>query len=182
MRYGVRTRPGAHRTLSLSVHDVTRCGLFSSEMKFGHTRHSRADLGGDSRVTSHLPPLERQTISCYYYACDLSCFDVVLCPSASQILPTPLHHCTTARVPKVTPSKKILDPPMPLPFRSMHFYMKCVCDGRRDARSLETKVKMCAYPSALGSENVIVKTQLAKKFCVPQENVSYCCSLDVVEF
>jgi len=77
--------------------------------KFGHTRHSRADLGGDSRVTSH--PLERQPISCYYYACDLSCFDVVLCPSASQILPTPLHQevtfsCYTARVPKVTPSKK----------------------------------------------------------------------------
>ena len=142
-------------------------------------------------MTSH-PPLERQPISCYYYACDLGCFDVVLCPSASQILPTPLHQevtfsCYTARVPKVTPSKKILDPTMPLPFRSMHFYMKCVCDGRRDARSLETKVKICAYPSALGSENVIVKTHLAKKFCVPQEiyiteNVSYCCSPDVVEF
>ena len=48
------------------------------------------DLEGVTKVTSH-PPLARQPISCYYYACDLSYFDVVLCPSSSQILATPLH-------------------------------------------------------------------------------------------
>ena len=37
-----------------------------------------------TRVTSH-PPLARQPISCYYYVCNLSYFDVVLCPSSSQI-------------------------------------------------------------------------------------------------
>ena len=47
-----------------------------------------------TRVTSH-PPLARQPISCYYYACDLSYFDVVLCPSSSQILATPLHQEVT---------------------------------------------------------------------------------------
>ena len=35
-------------------------------------------------------PLARQPMSCYYYVCDLSYFDVVLCPSSSQILATPL--------------------------------------------------------------------------------------------
>ena len=54
---------------------------------------------GVTRVTSN--PLARQPISCFYYACALSYFDVVLCPSSSQI---PL--CSLARVPKVTPSKK----------------------------------------------------------------------------
>ena len=33
-------------------------------------------------------PLAWQPISCYYYACDLSYFDVVLCPSSTQILAT----------------------------------------------------------------------------------------------
>jgi len=64
-------------------------------------------------------PLARQPISCYYYVCDLSYFDVVLCPSSSLILaisfsrkPRP-PQCSLARVPKVcTPSKKIRDPPM----------------------------------------------------------------------
>ena len=50
---------------------------------------ARADLGV-STVTSP-PPLARQPISCYYYACDLSYFDVVLCPSSSQISPDPLN-------------------------------------------------------------------------------------------
>jgi len=36
----------------------------------------------------HWTPLARQPISCYYYACDLSCFDVVLCPFSSRILAT----------------------------------------------------------------------------------------------
>ena len=53
-------------------------------------------------------------IICYYYACDLSYFDVVLCPSSSQILaisftrkPRPPQWllASLARVPKVTPSK-----------------------------------------------------------------------------
>ena len=43
-----------------------------------------------TRVTSHPPPLARQPISCYYCACDLSYFDVVLCLSSSQISPDPL--------------------------------------------------------------------------------------------
>ena len=41
---------------------------------------------GVTRVTSHPPA--RQPISCYYYACDLSYFDVVFCPSSS---PDPLN-------------------------------------------------------------------------------------------
>ena len=53
-------------------------------------KYAGADLGRVTRVTSH-PPLARQPISRYYYACDLSYFDVVLCPSSSQILATPLH-------------------------------------------------------------------------------------------
>jgi len=60
-------------------------------------------------------PLARQPISCYYYVCDLSYFDVVLCPSSSQILaisfsryprPPKCSLASLARVPKVTPSKK----------------------------------------------------------------------------
>jgi len=58
--------------------------------------------------TSHPPPLARQPISCYYYACDLSYFDVVLCQIPQCSL------ASLAPVPKVTPSKKILDPPMRL--------------------------------------------------------------------
>jgi len=42
----------------------------------------RQTRGGSSH------PLARQPISCYYYACDLSYFDFVLCPSSSQILAT----------------------------------------------------------------------------------------------
>jgi len=49
-----------------------------------------ADLGGVTKVTSH-PPGAAVYISCYYYACELSYSDVVLCPSSSQILATPLH-------------------------------------------------------------------------------------------
>ena len=45
-----------------------------------------------TRVTSH--PLARQPISCYYYACDWSYFDVVLC-STSSLLATPLHQEVT---------------------------------------------------------------------------------------
>ena len=65
-------------------------------------------------------PLARQPISCYYYACDLSYFDVVLCPSSSQILatnaqisfsrkprPPQCSLASIARVPKVTPSKNL---------------------------------------------------------------------------
>ena len=37
-------------------------------------------------MTSHPRPLVRQPISCYYYVRDLSYFDVVFCPSSSQIL------------------------------------------------------------------------------------------------
>jgi len=54
-------------------------------------------------------------VTCYYYACDLSYFDVVLCPSLSQILATNAQisfsckprptQCLLAQVPKVTPSK-----------------------------------------------------------------------------
>jgi len=72
------------------------------------------------------PPLARQPISCYYYACDLSYFDVVLCPSSSQIMATPLHQISFSRNPRtsqcslaslapvstVTPSKNPIDPPM----------------------------------------------------------------------
>jgi len=44
---------------------------------------SRGGSRGVTRVTSHPPGAA--AISCYYYACDLSYFDVVLCPSSSQI-------------------------------------------------------------------------------------------------
>jgi len=49
-------------------------------------------------------PLARQPISCYYYACDLSYFNVVLCPSSS---PDPLnvHSLRSLGFPKSTPSK-----------------------------------------------------------------------------
>jgi len=60
-------------------------------------------------------PLARQLISCYYYACNLSYFDVVLCPSSSQFLatnaqisfsrkprPPQCSLASLARVPKVT--------------------------------------------------------------------------------
>jgi len=72
-----------------------------------------ADLGGwlGWQVT---PPPARQPVSCYYYVCDLSYFDVVLCPSSNEIMaisfsrkPRP-PQCSIAslgRVPKVTPSK-----------------------------------------------------------------------------
>ena len=75
---------------------------------------SGADLGGVTRVTSH-PPLARQPVSCYYYVCDLSYFDVVLCPSLSHILaisfsrkPSPLNARSLRSLgfPKSPPSKK----------------------------------------------------------------------------
>ena len=56
-------------------------------------RVCRGGTWGVTRVTNH--PLARQPISYYYYACDLSYFDVVLCPSSSQILATPLHQEVT---------------------------------------------------------------------------------------
>ena len=74
-------------------------------------------------MTSH--NLARQPISCYYYACDLSYFDVVLCSFSSQILatndqisfsrkPRPLnaHSLRSLGFPKSPALKKILDPPM----------------------------------------------------------------------
>jgi len=67
----------------------------------------------------------RQPISCYYYACDLCYFDVVLCHSSRQILATNAQisfsrkprppQCSLAslgRVLKVTPSKNPINPPM----------------------------------------------------------------------
>ena len=82
---------------------------------------SRGGSRGVTTVTSHPPPM-RQPISCYYYVCDLSYFDVVFCPSTSQILaisfsrkprPPQCSVASLARVPKVTPPPlKILDPPM----------------------------------------------------------------------
>ena len=50
--------------------------------------------GGSRRVTSH--PLARQPISCYYYACDLSYFDVVNSQTLkfhSPVSPDPLNAC-----------------------------------------------------------------------------------------
>jgi len=67
-----------------------KCALNVFSSKAGHRGlvirqpgTTEADLGV-TRVTSHLP-LTRQPISCYYYACDLSYFDVVLCHSSSRI-------------------------------------------------------------------------------------------------
>ena len=48
---------------------------------------------GVTRVTSHTH-LAWQPILCFH-ACDLSYFDVVLCPSSGQILATPLHQEVT---------------------------------------------------------------------------------------
>jgi len=54
-----------------------------------------ADLGGVIRVTSHPPGAAAYFMLFIYCACDLSYFDVVLCPSWSQILATPLHQEVT---------------------------------------------------------------------------------------
>jgi len=43
--------------------------------RFDTDTDTGADLEGVTKVTSH-PPLARQPISCYYYACDVSYFDV----------------------------------------------------------------------------------------------------------
>ena len=48
-----------------------------------------ADLGG--WLGWLVTPWRGSISRCYYYACDLSYFDVVLCPSSSQSLATPLH-------------------------------------------------------------------------------------------
>jgi len=66
-------------------------------------------------------PLARQPISCYYYACDLSYFDVVLCPSSSQILATnaQISFSRKPRPPQCSlpksPPLKILGPTMRRP-------------------------------------------------------------------
>jgi len=75
---------------------VYHLGLFTENVG-----HCRGGSRGVTRVTSH--PLAWQPISCYYYACELSYFDVVLCPSSSQIPQCSL--ASLARVAKVTPSK-----------------------------------------------------------------------------
>ena len=117
-------------TLTSSSSPWCHCFFFLSEPPYVSSRYcicqrtiqycarTRGRSRGVIRVT-------RQPISCYYYACDLSYFDVVLWPSSSQIMATNAQisfcckpippQCSLAflaRVPRVTSSKKILDPPM----------------------------------------------------------------------
>jgi len=69
------------------------CNVLLSVVDWIVTTTAGADLEGVTRVTSH--PLPRQPISCHYNGCDLSYFDVVLCPSSSQfhspVSPDPLN-------------------------------------------------------------------------------------------
>jgi len=73
---------------------------------------ARADLAGVTTVTSHpySPPLALQPISCYYYVCDLSYFDVI--SFSHKPRPPQCSLASLARVPKVTLPLKILDPPL----------------------------------------------------------------------
>ena len=76
------------------------CGPGRGDRAIYHGLHAPAPAAVDryqSRGGSRgwlgwlVTPLVRQPISCYCYACNLSYLDVVLCPSLSQILATPLH-------------------------------------------------------------------------------------------
>jgi len=67
-----------------------RCVKFRVRSRRNHLRSNQiksgADLEGVTRVGWLVTPLARQPISYYYDACDISYFNVVLCPSSSQIL------------------------------------------------------------------------------------------------
>ena len=82
----------------LWCNNCTHCTVIWQRCTDAPTRRCRtitswADLG--EWLGWLVTPLARQPISCYFYACDLSYFDVVLCPSSSQILTTPLHQEVT---------------------------------------------------------------------------------------
>jgi len=72
-----------------------------------------ADLEGVTKVTSH-PPLARQPISCYYYACDVSYFDVnsQTLKLHAPVSPDPLNARSLRSLGFLY---KILDPPMQTP-------------------------------------------------------------------
>jgi len=72
-------------TRATSLSHVTAQLLYSYYDR-PHNLLTQGRIYGVTRVTIQPPPLTRQPITCYYYACDLSYFDVVLCPSTSQIL------------------------------------------------------------------------------------------------
>jgi len=74
--------PGASYRVTLIAVAVVALGCTGTEGEF-----SRGGSGGVTRVT----------ISCYYYACDLSYFDGVLCPSSNQIHSPVSPHPLNAR-------------------------------------------------------------------------------------
>jgi len=72
---------------------LTCCGRFthiSGHLSAAGRAQDRESSPVRDRRSTTVPrhQLQWQPISCYYYACDLSYFDVVLCPSSSQILAT----------------------------------------------------------------------------------------------
>ena len=75
----------------------TRWHGYATKLRHSHPMYSRlvsgANLGG--WLGRLVTPLARQPISWYYYACDLSYFDVVLCRSSSHIPATSLHQEVT---------------------------------------------------------------------------------------
>jgi len=58
--------------LHYTYHDVCFCCSVCRPVIELDCTEPGADLGGVTRVTSHPPPMARQPISCYYYACDLT--------------------------------------------------------------------------------------------------------------
>jgi len=149
------------------------------------TYNSRGGSRGVTRVTSH-PPLTRQPVSCYYYACDLSYFDVVLCPSSSQIPQCLLS--SLARVPKVTPPLK-----NPRSANVLCYYLCCfnltVFWPASDAycllevyKVLTAKIDEYKIPLYLRSEDAdysscVAKTKLEKK----QDRISKKCDMPLTE-
>ena len=96
--------------------------------------------GGSRGVTSHPPPpLARQPISCYYYAYDLSYFDVVLCPSSS---PDPLNarSLRSLAFPKSPTLKKSRSASVSFIDRFMSLRRVCCCGPSRQVISITSAV------------------------------------------